>query len=42
MPLNTNLKFSDEKDLCSSYIDVIDGTDLLPSELELASNYNCS
>jgi len=33
--------FSDEKDLCSN-IDAIDATDLLPSELESASNYNCS
>jgi len=37
---NKNLTFSDENDLCSSNIDAIDSTDLLPSELELASNYN--
>lgn len=36
---NKNLSFSDENDLCSSNIDAIDSTDLLPSELELASNY---
>lgn len=33
---NKNLTFSDENDLCSSNIDAIDSTDLLPSELELA------
>lgn len=37
---NKNLTLSDENDLCSSNIDAIDSTDLLPSELELASNYN--
>ncbi|KAL4098595.1 hypothetical protein QTP88_023168 [Uroleucon formosanum] len=35
-PLNKNMTFSDEKDLCSSNIDAIDGSDLLPSELESA------
>ncbi|CAH1736617.1 unnamed protein product [Aphis gossypii] len=33
---NKNLTLSDENDLCSSNIDAIDSTDLLPSELELA------
>jgi len=37
---SNNLAFSDENDLCSSNTDAIDSTDLLPSELELASNYN--
>lgn len=36
------MTFSDEKDFCSPNIDAIDGSDLLPSELESASNYNCS
>ncbi|XP_026807914.1 uncharacterized protein LOC113550356 [Rhopalosiphum maidis] len=35
-PSNKNLTFSDEKDMCSPYIDAIDSIDLLPSELESA------